>query len=222
MLYIGIGHYARTGKDTFANFLVGELKQRKQTARKVSFASKLKDVALQLYGWAGLKDEAFYNTPDGEKLREVPLPALACERDPEGISPRELWIRLGTPAVREQVYQPTWIDVVLKSNWQEQTIIIPDVRFPNEVEAIRDHRGILIKMVRPGFKPGDNVADQALVGYDGWDYVLGESGKLEDLGNYASQFADWIYGSIARPRQTEFEKQQALAVEAQSGQPTTV
>lgn len=216
-LFIGVGHYARTGKDTFANSLVERLHERRCTAQRISFASKLKDIAYQLYGWAGLKDEAFYNTREGEELREIKLPALACERDPDGISPREIWIRLGTPAVREQVYQPTWINCVLQTDWGVDTVVIPDVRFPNEVEAIRAQRGILIKVIRPGFKPGDNVADQALVGFDGWDFVLGQTGELQDLLNNAKQFADWIYGTAPKPRQSYVEKQLALQLEADDG-----
>jgi len=219
--YIGLGHYKRTGKDTFANFLLKELKTHGVTAKKVSFAWKLKQVCYDLYGWAGHREPEFYDTPEGEKLREVKLEHLICDDRPEGLSPRDLWIQMGTNAVREQVYQRTWLDYVLHTDFGVKVVIIPDVRFPNEAYGIKDIGGILIKMVRPGFYPDERPVpdhlnpDKALLTYTGWDYVLGESGDIRDLGEQAKQFADWIYGTGRRPNQSPAEIELALQIEKQ-------
>jgi hypothetical protein len=217
--YIGLGHYKRTGKDTFANYLLKELKDRKVSAKKVPFAWKLKQICHELYEWAGLREPEFYDTPEGEVLREVKLERLVSEDRPEGLSPRDIWIMLGTNAVRENVYQRTWLDYVLQTDFGVDVVVIPDTRFPNEAEGIKDNKGILIKVVRPGFRPDDrNVPDhlnpdKALLTYDGWDYVLGASGDIRDLGEQAEQFADWIYGTGRRPRQSPAEMELALQVE---------
>ncbi len=184
---IGLGQYSRTGKDTFANALIASVKELHPSfkiARK-SFASKLKDVTHQLYGWAGLQDEDYYNDLEHEHERDVVLPAL-------GMTPVELWVRFGTPAVRAQVYDRTWIDYLLKADSGLDVIVIPDVRFPNEVQAIREHGGYLIKVVRPGYGPRSTVADLALVYYTGWDSVIGESGGIPGLRKWASKFASHI------------------------------
>ena len=217
--YIGLGHYKRTGKDTFANFLLRELTNHGVTAKKVSFAWKLKQICHELYGWAGCREPEFYDTPEGELLREVKLERLICEERPEGLSPRDIWINMGTNAVREQVYQRTWLDYVLCTDFGVKVVIIPDVRFPNEAQGIKDRGGILIKMVRPGFYPDardvpDHLnPDKALLTYNDWDYVLGASGDIRDLGEQAQQFADWIYGTGRRPRQSPAEIALALQVE---------
>ncbi len=218
--YIGLGHYKRTGKDTFANFLLKELKQYKVTAKKVSFAWKLKQICHELYGWAGLREPEFYDTAEGERLREVKLERLASPEHPEGLSPRDVWIMMGTNAVREQVYQRTWLDYVLNTDFGVKVVIIPDTRFPNEAEGIKSRGGLLIKVVRPGFGPDERPGtpdelnpDKALLNYDGWDYVLGASGDIRDLGEQAKQFADWIYGTGCRPRQSPAEMALALQVE---------
>ena len=168
------------------------------TAKKVSFAWKLKQICHELYGWAGCREPEFYDTPEGELLREVKLERLICDDRPEGLSPRDLWINMGTNAVREQVYQRTWLDYVLNTDFGVKVVIIPDVRFPNEAVGIEDRGGILIKMVRPGFRPDERDVpdhlnpDKALLSYTGWHYVLGASGDIRDLGEQAKQFAESV------------------------------
>lgn len=185
MKIIGLGHYSRTGKDSFANFLIDALQERGIVAKKIPFAWKLKDVTHQLYGWAGLREAEFYDTKHGEPFRDVVLPSL-------GMTPVQVWVAFGTPAVREKVYDRTWIDYVLNSNHDCEVLIIPDVRFPNEVAAIREQDGTLIKVVRPGFGPRQTVADQALVGFTGWDNVIGSSGRINELHFWASTYAHAI------------------------------
>ena len=187
MIIIGLGHYSRTGKDTFANALIaalGELNPRLRVARK-SFATKLKDVTHQLYGWAGLQNEDYYNNPDHEHERDVILPAL-------GMTPVEVWVKFGTPAVRGQVRDSTWVDYLLKTDHHLDVMVIPDIRFPNEVEAIREVGGHLIKIVRPGFGPRLTIADLALIEYGGWDNVIGETGDIKSLKRWAAIYADQI------------------------------
>ena len=186
-IIIGLGHTSRTGKDSFANALIASVKEMDPTlkAARKSFASKLKDVTHQLYGWAGLQDEDYYNDPDHEHERDIVLPAL-------GMTPVDLWVRFGTPAVRGQVYDRTWIDYLLKADSGLDVIMIPNVRFPNEVQAIREHGGYLIKVVRPGYGPRLTVADLALIKYTGWDSVIGESGGIPGLRKWASKFASHI------------------------------
>lgn len=188
-IIIGLGHYSRTGKDTFANGLVDSLQEMdpKLKVGRRSFATKLKEVTSDLYGWAGLEGEAFYNDPANEYLRDVKLPAL-------GMTPVEVWVQFGTPAVREKVYDLTWVDYLLKTDHGLDVIVIPDVRFQNEIRAIRDAGGYLIKIVRDGYGPKMTVADLALIYYKGWDNVIGDrppsaSEGIKHLRNWASRYA---------------------------------
>jgi hypothetical protein len=185
MIIIGLGHYSRTGKDTFANYLLEELEEYGVSAKKISFASKLKDVCHQLYGWAGLREEAYYNDPEFERYRDVVLPII-------GMTPVDIWVKFGTPAVRDQVYQNTWIDYVLNTDFGVDVLIIPDVRFPNEVESLRAKGAHLIKVMRPGIKPRLTVADQALYGVEWFDNTIGQSGTLSELKVWAGQYAESI------------------------------
>lgn len=207
-LFIGLGHYSRVGKDTFANYLVAALAERAPHLRviKRSFAWKLKQICHELYGWAGVMPPKHYDTKKGEKDRDVVLPAL-------GMTAVELWVAFGTKAVRERVYAATWLDYLLKTDHGADVVIIPDVRFPNEADAINKVGGMTAKIVRPGYGPRKTVADRALLGYDGWHYVLGDRGSMEGLKTQAQPFADWIAGLGPKPIQTPGERAKALACE---------
>ena len=109
-LFIGLGHYKRTGKDSFANYLIDELTDLNPRLKvlKRSFAWKLKQVCQRTIcvgrtypGCGFLRDQG------REVLREVVLPQL-------GRSPRQIWIDFGTKAVRDQVYHHTWRDFLFK------------------------------------------------------------------------------------------------------------
>lgn len=217
MKIIGIGHYSRVGKDSFANYLLaalqgtaaGKLKISDAVmlkSGKLSLAWKLKQICYELYAWAGVQPPEHYETPEGAKERDIILPAL-------GMTPVQLWVKFGTPAVREQVYDRTWIDFILKNDHGLDVLIVPDVRFPNETEAFKEAGATLIKIVRPGFGPRDTVADKALMGWDGWDYVWGGSGEMAELERHAQQIANWVNGTGPQPYQTPEERAACLAVE---------
>ena len=207
MKIVGLGHYSRTGKDTFANYLVDYLHEYNPTLRvkKIPFAWKLKQICHDLYGWDGLREPEFYDIKENEYLRDVPLPTI-------GKTPVQIWVAFGTPAVREQVYDKTWIDYLLQTDQGLDVLIVPDVRFPNEVSAIEQLGGSLHKIVRPGYGPRKTVADRALVGYTGWHYVWGGNGLMSGLRHSAFEVCQWLTRDVS-PVQSAEERAAALAVE---------
>lgn len=206
-IVIGVGHYSRTGKDTFANRLVVEFVQRKVRAVKRPFAWKLKQIAHELYGWAGVREPEYYDTPEGELERSTILPAL-------GTSVVDTWIYLGN-AIRNQVYAETWIQTVLRGN-ESGVVVIPDVRFPNEVDSIRAMGGFLIKVIRPGFPPRDSVSDRTLLGYEDWDLVIGQSGDIRELYEAAETVARSVVETGQFPTQALEARRSALRIERQT------
>lgn len=207
MKIIAIGHYRRVGKDTFANLLQAKLFELNPQLRvgKRSWAWKLKQICHELYAWAGLREPEFYETEPGASLREVVLPAI-------GKSPRQIWIDMGTPAVREQVYDRTWLDYLLKNEQHLDVMLIPDTRFFNEADAVLDEGGELLKIVRPGYGPGPNKPDRQLLGYSRFTNVFGETGLLSDLDVWADRYARWLCGG-EKPTRTAEEIRRALAAE---------
>jgi hypothetical protein len=62
------------------------------------------------------------------------------------------------------------------SNW-----IITDVRFPNEAEAIKQRDGKLIVVRRNTNDTDTHPSEVALDSYDKWDFIVPNTGTLEDL-----------------------------------------
>jgi hypothetical protein len=102
---IGIGYKKGNGKNCLCTFLSTYLRctYPKMKITEISFASKLKDIAFQLYGHFGVKRGIYYETHRDEKEQVLPI---------INKSPRQIYIELGN-AIRS-VYMPTWIDYALK------------------------------------------------------------------------------------------------------------
>ena len=93
------------------------------------------------------------------------------------MSPREIWIGVGNQL--REVYPETWIKYAL--NVQADFIIISDLRFRNEAEAIQNKGGILVKMIRSNLTKGNDAAEIELDSWDAWDYILDNNGTLSEL-----------------------------------------
>lgn len=206
--FIGIGHYARVGKDTLANAIIEECRRLDPyfTIVKRPWALKLKDVCHQLYSWAGLRELEYYETEPGASQREVVLPAI-------GKSPRQIWIDFGTTAIRDHVYEKTWLDYNLHTDHEADAVIVPDTRFFNEVSGISSIGGHTVKVVRPGYGPGKNTPDRELVRYAGWQNVWLNKGTLDDAHEMAWQYANWLVGGGPEPICTNEEMFERLSHE---------
>lgn len=195
MKIIAFGHYSRTGKNTLAQYVINHMNMFDPAHRIVrkGFADKIKQHCYELYAWTGLRESEFYETKQGARMRTEVLPDL-------GMTPIELWVTYGTNAIRDNVYDRTWIDVVLKGTTDVDTLLITDLRFPNEVDSIREMGGHICKVVRPGIGPKNTVADQALLGFEGWDNIVGLDGKLTSLESAAQRYALWLLGHGKEPK----------------------
>jgi hypothetical protein len=182
---IALGHYSRTGKNAFAEIL-----QRKlggpNVCEIISFAGPLKHVCHYLFDWAGVREAEFYDTPEGILKRNEILPML-------GLTPVELWIKVGTPIIRQQLHDLTWImkakklinEILAQRN---KWVILTDLRFPNEIDAILHEDGVVARVLRPGVNPRDSVADLALIDFKRWDFTINNNGTLIDLERAADFF----------------------------------
>lgn len=211
MRIIALGHYSRTGKDSLANFLVDKLAKQAPALRvlKRSLAWKLKQICFELYGWAGVREPEYYETPEGAAAREQVLPAL-------GKTPVELWVDFGTKAVRDNVYDRTWLDYLFKTDHGCDVLIVPDIRFPNEGDEVIARNGVLIKVVRAGHGPRNTSADRALLGYSKWHYVVGGFNGLPELAAFASVLVPSILGTGGLPYQSDTIRRLQLSMELQS------
>ena len=130
-MIIGLSGNIGSGKDTIANYLV-----EKYNFRKVSFASKLKDIVAILYDWDRIMLEG--NTPESREWRE---------RDDEywKISPRKALMYVGTKIFRKHFGEDVWVNIVRKEiSKLRGNVVITDCRYKNEEKMIKDVGGVLI------------------------------------------------------------------------------
>jgi hypothetical protein len=168
---LAFGYKKNRGKDSVANFIQDHLSAFAPELKvvKVGFADKLKDIAFQLYGWAGLKRGVYYETHYEEK--EMKLPRL-------DFTPRELWI--GTGNKMRDVYGATWIDFVLNGGIKADVILIKDMGYTNEAIAIENRGGFLYKVDRDGPLDSD-PRETELDSWTRWAREIDNSGDLRDL-----------------------------------------
>jgi hypothetical protein len=169
---IGFGHRSRVGKDTCAGFLNTELRMLGTKTVHISFASKLKEVCYDVYGWAGMKRAIHYETNPAD--RQIKLPEL-------GKTPVEIWVEVGNKL--REVYDKTWIQAALRGQQNTQVVIVSDVRYPNELDVIHALGGKVFKVSNSRATVLDTVADNALEGCDInlWDGVIANEGTLAEL-----------------------------------------
>lgn len=119
-----------------------------------------------------LKDNMFCNVSEEEVAPQFLI-----------TTPRRILQIIGTEGFRECISDSFWLDIAPKEN-----VIITDVRFPNEVQWVKDNGGVLVKVVRDNKKieASDHVSEQGVpdeacdqVVYNHQDIELYSQGMLE-------------------------------------------
>jgi len=139
---IGIAGPKGVGKTT-----VGcELSRLLPTTLQISFADPLKDMLAILLEYGGIDDPRDLMSDPIRK--EERLDIL------QGHTPRECLQTLGTEWGRDRVGINLWTSICMtrieRSN--AQYAIVDDVRFPSEVAAIADRKGVVFKLRREDVK----------------------------------------------------------------------
>lgn len=190
-MIIGLSGYARSGKDTAAEALVAAgwtrvafadvlreflyklnpvldvyWDQVKAFADEERFEVRLRD-EIDLHGWDGYKENSMY-----------------------AVEIRGLLQRLGTECGRELISDNIWIDASLGRS-QSDNIVVTDVRFPNEANAIEDqYDGRVIRIERPGIGPANShPSETALDNHDFYTTITND-GTIEDLHRKLMDFVE--------------------------------
>jgi hypothetical protein len=163
---IGISGRARAGKDSCASVLTGEL-----GFVRIAFADALKDGARAMFG--------FSEEQIGGSLKETVDARF-------GVSPRRVMQLLGTDFGRKLIAEDLWVRLAgaridLAREKGARGIVVPDVRFPNEAQAVRAWGGRVWRVERPGVADvAAHESETALDRYD-FDAVIDNDGTLADL-----------------------------------------
>ncbi len=206
-MIIGVAGKKQVGKDTVGNmiqYLTSEVKSN------LTFVEFMEDVGITIE-WIN-RGSKWEIKKFAEKVKrvlmaltdirrsalekeEVKQEFLGSEwRDEEGndiITNRMALQWIGTDLFRDNFHPNTWVNALMSeykaSDFDKHILpnwIITDVRFPNEVKAIRERKGILIKVSRETESPeNEHESEVALDNYNEYGYLIDNNGTTEELLN---------------------------------------
>ena len=164
-MIIGLSGYAQSGKDSTAELLC-----LKYGYKRLAFADPMRQALLTInpqldsitrvsdlvedYGWDLTK-----RNPEVRRLLQV----------------------LGTDFARKMLGDDVWINIALSGIKSEDKIVISDVRFPNEAEAIKKLGGTVWRINRHNHTAvNGHTSERAMDNYM-FNYVIYNDGTLAEL-----------------------------------------
>ena len=179
-MIIGISGKAGSGKDTAAKMLevlyanpnisYEDFANRRYKnftdIQIVHFADTLKETAQVLFRIG----EWETNTQEGKKTTINWI----------GKTVRELLQGIGQ-GLRDAIDFDIWVKILFANTEGWSNYIIADVRYPNEIKAIKERNGILLRIDREGAGAGNHSSETALDDYKEWDVHIENNGSIEDL-----------------------------------------
>jgi hypothetical protein len=151
-LIVGLAGFIGAGKGAVADLLVD-----RHDFFKESFANSVKDAVSVIFGWNRALLEG--DTPESRAWREQD-DEFWSKKLGKPFSPRLALQLMGTEAGRDVFHPDLWVHTVLRrcENAPWNNYVIADVRFPNEIKAIREAGGIVIRVKRGDEPEWYNVA----------------------------------------------------------------
>lgn len=182
-MIIGICGLIGAGKDTIADYLVNIHQFRRE-----SFANSLKDAVSSVFNWDRELLEG--RTKQSREWREQPDPWWST-RLGQTVTPRQVLQYWGTEVCRRSYHDDIWI-ASLENKIRNSTddIVISDCRFPNEIKAIKNAGGIVIRVVRGPEPEWFDLAKNVNTGESSFLWRLAKN-KLDEFNIHASETA-WI------------------------------
>lgn len=199
-MIIGIVGFLGSGKGT-----VGDILIQNYGFYRLSFADAVKDAVSVIFSWPRHLLEG--DTQESREFREKP-DAFWSKRFGYEVTPRYMLQLMGTEAGRDVFHKDIWIHALERKLAMFDNVVVPDVRFPNEIDFIRKVGGKIVRVKRgpePDWydlahaannvnflhspechdemsKSGIHYSEWAWVGQE-FDHVIDNDGSMEDLRN---------------------------------------
>lgn len=168
-MIVGFAGKKGSGKDTAAQAL--------SSCAIVKFADPLKEMTRALFRSIGVTEDTIARYVDGD-MKETPLACLG------GRTTRQFMQWLGTEFGRVLVWDGLWVNAfgmrAAAHVAAGHDVACTDVRFPNEVAAIKREGGVVLMIERPGLTAIDGHASEDTSALY-FDAVIVNDGTVEDL-----------------------------------------
>lgn len=170
---VGVIGRKRSGKDTFAARLVAA-----HGYTRIAFADPLRAAALALDPIVS-SGERCAGEPD-ERLSEV-VARLGWEAAKDVYEVRRTLQNFGV-GLRDTLGPDIWVDYAMRHVDREPgPVVITDVRFPNEADAVEARGGMLVRIIRPGLgSDDDHISETALDARQAHHMII-NAGTVADL-----------------------------------------
>lgn len=139
-MLIGIVGFAGSGKGAVSDILV-----QKHNFTKISFADSVKDAISTIFGWSRNLLEG--DTKESRNFRETKDEWWSNKLGYD-VTPRHMLQLMGTEAGRSVFHNDIWIHVAAKRCENVENVVIPDTRFQNEIDFIRNAGGFIVRVTR--------------------------------------------------------------------------
>ena len=198
---LGITGLKGSGKDTIGDIIC----KNDESFVKMSFADTLKDITAILMGWDRklLQGDTIESREWREKADDYWSDVFG-----KMITPRIILQQLGTEVLRNHFLQSIWVDSLKKKIMNtDKNVVITDVRFPNEIDAIKELGGTIYRVergeipkwyyevnnLRLAAMPETNIlyivegldkiheSEWKWIGYDRPEHIFKNNGTIEDL-----------------------------------------
>jgi hypothetical protein len=205
-MIVGITGLIGSGKDTVADYLI-----KFHGFKKLSYAQPLKDAVAAVFGWD--RDLLEGTTLSSRQWREEVDEWWAKRLDIPHLTPRWVLQQWGTEVCRRNFHNDIWVasieNTLRKIN---DNIVITDCRFPNELDAIKNSGGTVVRVIRgknPEWYPyaeeytltqnpqalaklmdyNVHASEYSSVGLK-YDYVLDNNGTIDELHHLVESVID--------------------------------
>ena len=174
MKIIGLTGRKGSGKDAAATALVGYT--------NLKLAEPLKMMLRALLTYQEVTPDVIHEMMEG-CLKESPCKSFG------GQTPRHAMQTLGTEWGRDLMGKDFWVTMLMNKAQNYKKVVVTDVRFPNEVNAIEEVGGLLVRIIRPGLDK-DTHSSEALIDNLPVHVEITNDGTLADLQNKILRLVD--------------------------------
>lgn len=167
-----IGLYSpapQSGKSTVAEYLC-----RRHGYRQIAFAGPLKEMTDKFLECFGADEATRIRMVYGD-LKEQRIEAFGC-------TPRHLMQTLGTEWGRNCVGEQVWVRLAIaRALSSTRPVVIDDMRFPNEMVAVRAAGGVCVKVERPGVVRATEHASEGQLDNAHFDWTFVNNSTIDAL-----------------------------------------
>jgi len=168
-MIIGLGGFARAGKDTVGDILVNE-----HGFKRLAFADAVREYALILNPYIlieNLRLGALVERIGWDQAKKVP-------------EVRRTLQVVGTELFRAKVGPDYWVGVIDRQillNEEQPHFVLTDVRYHNELRLIQKYYGISLWVDRPGVGPVNAHSSDNTLSPEDFDGTLENDGTIAEL-----------------------------------------